>query len=701
MTWLRAMVCSGVLIAGCTGGGGPEGPPIAGLSATELAFGEVPVGTIGEQRVALSNDGGEPLEVLSVTLVQGDDSVWSLSRDPDGDVAAGGSSDIVVAFSPDVPEAEESGRVQIRTNDSTTGPLFIELSGSGAPSTVDNDGDGFSPADGDCDDDRDTVYPGAPEICDGRDNDCDGSTPANEEDGDRDGVRICADDCDDTDDQVYPGAPEICDDKDSDCDGSTPDRLDEDGDGFSICDDDCDDDEPLVSPGLTELCDGFDNDCSGEVDDIDEDGDGRSVCRGDCDDDDNTVYSVAVDASYGGGDSDGSDAKPYPDLATALDNLEPTCHTVFLVDDEYEVSIDLKDADELDVLGETRSGVVLKPDGGIGRVANVLDGAHLTLRNLTVTEGAGTGDGGALQAAFADLSLRSVDLVDNAAGADGGAVSVASGTLTLRDVSATGNSATDDGGAIAVFSGVLDVDDCTFDNNEGNRGGAVLAEGTTLVLSASTLTNNTARDTGGAVQIQGGSRHVVQRLLLTGNTASNGGGGLAISDLNDAAAVFRNMSLMENDGGTVGGGISVSGASAALTVQNNSFTGNEADNAGSGIHVASASASGVDLVSNLVAWSDGGSGIEVQSGSGAVVRYCLVFATSPGADFGGGASVSDEGNQSANPQFVAWDDDGNPDDDLSLRSGSPARNAGPTGSGFNDKDGSRNDIGVTGGPFAE
>ena len=40
--------------------------------------------------------------------------------------------------------------------------------------TTDSDGDGFSELDGDCDDASAAVYPGAPEVCDDRDNDCDG-----------------------------------------------------------------------------------------------------------------------------------------------------------------------------------------------------------------------------------------------------------------------------------------------------------------------------------------------------------------------------------------------------------------------------------------------------------------------------------------------------------------------------------------------
>ncbi|MBI5479764.1 MAG: hypothetical protein HY906_12950 [Deltaproteobacteria bacterium] len=166
---------------------------------------------------------------------------------------------------------------------------------------IDNDGDGYTIHQGDCDDTNPNVHPGAREICnDGIDNDCNGFTDGQEPDRDGDGFGPCQGDCDDNDPDVHPGAQEVVDGKDNNCDGLTDQDLD--GDGYTTDEGDCDDNDPDVHPGAVEICgDGKDNDCNGYTDgqEPDKDGDGYGPCGGDCDDNDPTVHPGAQEVVDG------------------------------------------------------------------------------------------------------------------------------------------------------------------------------------------------------------------------------------------------------------------------------------------------------------------------------------------------------------------------------------------------------------------
>jgi hypothetical protein len=215
---------------------------------------------------------------------------------------------------------------------------------------VDSDGDGFCPEgrdmsvprDGDCrdsgelsvstsgrdcDDTKQSVFPGAMESClNAVDDDCDGRLDGHDEDCrnyfdadsdgycpqgiDRNADHDCDDsneqtgtgDCDDTLASVHPNKPEDCGDgRDNDCDGATDlkdsdcnrDR-DKDGDGYcplgvdnnhdgdcldsgeDVSSIDCDDTEAAIHPGvhessITSCRDDKDNDCDGTIDAEDSD----------------------------------------------------------------------------------------------------------------------------------------------------------------------------------------------------------------------------------------------------------------------------------------------------------------------------------------------------------------------------------------------------------------------------------------------
>jgi len=92
--------------------------------------------------------------------------------------------------------------------------------------------------------------------------DCRGTRPCRDIDDDHDGVNAC-DDCNDHDAAIRPGATELCDEVDNDCDGATDE--DEDADGFDACAD-CNNADPQIHPRALETCNGRDDNCNGVID---------------------------------------------------------------------------------------------------------------------------------------------------------------------------------------------------------------------------------------------------------------------------------------------------------------------------------------------------------------------------------------------------------------------------------------------------
>jgi hypothetical protein len=141
---------------------------------------------------------------------------------------------------------------------------------------------------GDCNDSDERIYPGATEVCNKRDDNCNGLIDEGlpiltyhvDADGDGHGspngptVMDCAppkgyalgtDDCDDNDPTVYTGAPELCDYKDNNCNG----QKDEGarvrcGTGWCArLGDSCTSTSCTPGPPRPEVCNDFDDDCDG------------------------------------------------------------------------------------------------------------------------------------------------------------------------------------------------------------------------------------------------------------------------------------------------------------------------------------------------------------------------------------------------------------------------------------------------------
>ncbi|MFM9986821.1 MAG: MopE-related protein [Flavobacteriales bacterium] len=161
----------------------------------------------------------------------------------------------------------------------------------------------------DCDDNNGAIHPGATEICNGIDDDCDSFIDDNvislmyynDLDGDGYGAgpigSFCSppansslsnNDCDDNNASVHPGATETCNNIDDDCDGSTDEGVTtmyyQDGDidgygnaaifiqsclpqpGYVTNANDCNDNNSAVHPGAQEVCgNSIDENCNGQI----------------------------------------------------------------------------------------------------------------------------------------------------------------------------------------------------------------------------------------------------------------------------------------------------------------------------------------------------------------------------------------------------------------------------------------------------
>ncbi|MBW2254971.1 MAG: hypothetical protein JRI25_10290 [Deltaproteobacteria bacterium] len=337
------------------------------------------------------------------------DGVWPWDADGDGFLPPEDCDDTDPDVNPDATETCDG------VDEDCNG--IVDDGFSGVDYYPDGDGDGFgdetatptTTCDGaplgmvadatDCDDVLGSINPGADEVCNGVDDDCDdvpddgltfsdwypdgdgdgfgdeNAAPTSTCDGAPPGMVADATDCDDVLGSINPGADEVCNGVDDDCDDVPDDGLtlfspvdyypDGDGDGFgdetaeptTTCDgappgmvedaSDCDDILGSINPDANEVCNGVDDDCDDDIDEgllgeqefyADSDGDGfgdpnvtESPCNGlrdglvenaeDCDDSDHHVYPDAPEVTDDGIDQDCSGY----DMQTQLTGGEPMC----------------------------------------------------------------------------------------------------------------------------------------------------------------------------------------------------------------------------------------------------------------------------------------------------------------------------------------------------------------------------------------
>ncbi len=588
---------------------------------------------------------------------------------------------------------------------------------------------------GDCDDGNEAVYPGAPEpdCADPVDYNCDGSTVYRDKDGD--GAAAC-EDCDDHDRHVLPGAEELCNGVDDDCDGlidyGPVDAVtwypDEDGDGYGrgsgirTCEQpegyvdeggDCDDSIPTVNPGEDELCDDADQDCDEIIDEepsdgtrwyLDEDGDGYGAGDG----------VVLCEAPSGmselGGDCDDGEAEVSPGAPEICDHIDNDCdgsedfdHWVPTDFSTIQDAIDGASSDE-HICVEAGTwwenldfgNVVLAVEGAPGAtingngdsVATFQSSAPSTLMGFTLTGGEGS-SGAAIFVDNSDPVLRDLVIENNICPSNTcrGVVHLQNSDATLEDVLIQDNWGGVSGGTVYGVGLSIDGGDPSLDrvqilSNEA-VGSSIWAAGLYATKAGGVwnhldVRGNTAESsdfiTGVGLSINYTSYPSITNFVVAGNTATAPviySTGVWCYSVCSATLVNGVIHANEATGNTIYGVGASSYYFGHLEFLNVSIS----DNHGTGGMLAS----GVTVVNNSTA--------------------SLAYGNSFGNDinwFGLADPTNSNGNIAKDPAYT--DVSGSDPEvwDFVLGSSSSLIDVGDPN--LSDPDGSRSDIGAHGGP---
>ncbi|MEN0065085.1 MAG: MopE-related protein [Myxococcota bacterium] len=495
---------------------------------------------------------------------------------------------------------------------------------------------------GDCDDNDEKAYPGAPEVCDNTDQNCNGQVdeglPFQDywEDADDDGFgdangvaeRRCApegglvtnnDDCDDAEPAIFPGAIDICDGIDNDCD------LTVDGEGrasigqtiYDQLDDAIDATAGIANPGVIRVCAGYET--VGRAHEL-ESGQtliiegpvgvphsiivqapepwltmvsgstlelrGLELTSGN----NNLMVDVASDSTVRVSDV------AFQTFAAAFATTEPSNMTTTLEFDNIQVE---STATFLDVSGEVDVTVTnstfdnnTSTDAGrslINLAASQLQAPSLTTMNVVFTNNMHVGsvvrlsggDGPVLTASFDNTQF-----IDN--------MSPQSGVIFATETQITGTNgveirgtrdATRGGGLYLSNSTVSGV---TIDDCEASQGAAVFAIDSTV--EDITMNNNRASAVGGGIYIQGSG--IVRRATVTDNTATSLGGGIYAAGTTANYATLVEDSRIENNEARLGGGlyhVAIASGLMTLTDSTQVYANTSTDNLGPGFYIDSGS----------------------------------------------------------------------------------------------------------------
>jgi hypothetical protein len=267
-----------------------------------------------------------------------------------------------------------------------------------------------------------------------------------------------------------------------------------------------------------------------------------------------------------------------------------------------------------------------------GNTANVGGGAYNefsspSLDNCAFSSNTANSNGGGMYNYTSSPSLGDCTFSGNSAQSGGGMVNIFSSSPVLDNCIFSSNSATNNGGGIwNEQSPTLTINECEFTSNTaGQHGGGMYNQSSSPVVEGCLFSGNTATESGGGIYNFRESSPQVIGCVFTGNSASRGGGVRNYGESFTPAPVFRRCTFKGNQASLYGGGMENISASPAIS--NCVFSGNQATFFGGGMYNAFIPASAIIWncsFSGNTAGTNGG-GVLNDNGANLTFSNCIIW----------------------------------------------------------------------------